>query len=120
MVEFYLKKAQALLANQTFLDVLGNLKKGFRDKKAGYRNGKPVTPFGQILMEMNVKLKHVDRRAIFKSLLLKIQSNTSSVEECIRRISKRAELVPAIFEELYLAEEELTTRLLQRQPRNLK
>ncbi len=111
MVEYYLKKARALLASQTFLDVLGNLKKAFRDKKAGYRNGKPLTPFGQILLEMNVKLKPTDRRAVFKNLLAKLQSNTSSVEECIRRIGRRCELVPSILDELCSADDELAGRL---------
>ena len=114
MVEFYLLKARALLANQTFLDVLGNLKKGFRDKKAGYRNGKPLTPFGKILMEFNVTLKPIDRKAKFQSLLKKLLSNSSSVEECIRKVSKRIEVVPSIFEELFLADEELNSRLKHR------
>ncbi len=95
------------------------LKTGF---KGGYRFGEPKTPFGHILQQLNVKLKPVNRKAKFASLLKNLKGETDkdqqSIQDIVHKLLHRADyLFPLLTEESEADEVRLATRLQARKAR---
>lgn len=116
MVEYYVEKARAVLQSQRFSEVMTTLKTGF---KGGYRFGEPKTPFGHILQQLKVKLKPVNRKAKFDTLLKHLKGESDkdqqSVRDIIQKLMNRVDyLFPILSDMAETDETQLTSRLQAR------
>lgn len=114
MVDYYIKKSKLVMSNQTCLDVMNNLQRGMREgKKTGYKYGNPISPFGKLLKDMNIKLKGNQRRSKFEELRRNLLLETPAFE--LKGIlDNRIDTFSRILVDILSQEESITHRLVSR------
>ena len=120
MVDYYVEKARSVLQNQRYSEVMTSLKTGFKGAKGGYRFQEPKTPFGKILLELNVKLKPLNKKNIFITNLKKVRvglekGGIQKIQDILNKLHSRSEFMqPQLEYQMTEQDQYLSVRLKER------